>query len=157
MQRILAGDKDEINKNTSLSWQEKLGAYCLFCIPNIDFPDMNNLLSSFITSESGVADVEEMHLSLLKRDFMALLRVASRTDAWLVAHLADYLVKEELLDENQLHTYASNVLKQSNFSIREWYILDFADAIFPISWSLSFEYLLKCPTNGIIIYVNIIR
>lgn len=146
--RVLAGDNEEINKNEFLSWQEKLGAYCLYSIPNIDFSDMEKLLSSFV-SVSGLNATEEMHLSLLKRDFMSLLRLASGTDAWLVAHLADYLVKEDLLDENQLHNYASKILSQNSFSIREWYILDFADAIFPLSWSLSFEYLLKCPIKGI--------
>ena len=145
--RILAGEKEEINKNQFLSWQEKLGAYCLYSIPNIDFQDMENLLPTFLP-DSTLNDSEEMHVSLLKLDFMALLRVASSTDAWLVAHLADYLVKHDLLDEHELHNYAASILKQGSFSIREWYILDYADAIFPLSWSLSFQYLLKCPTKG---------
>ena len=145
--RIMAGEKEEINRVPFLSWKEKLGAYCLYIIPNVDFQDMENLLSTFL-SDSSRNDLEEIYLSLLKHDFMALLRVASRTDAWLVAHLADFLVKQDFLDENELHNYASTILKQSSFSIREWYILDFADAVFPLSWSLSFQYLLKCPTKG---------
>ena len=145
--RILAGDKEEINSNVNLTWQEKLGAYCLFYSPTIEFSDMEKILRAFLPNSSD-NDFQDIQAGLLKNDFMSVLRIASKTDAWLVAHLADHMVKENLLDEQNLYTDASAILSQSKFSIREWYILEFADSIFPLSWSLSFNYLLKCPIKG---------
>ena len=145
---ILAGDEAVIVKQDA-SWQECLGALILYTNPLVTFKNIDTLLDQSLFQKTQSDALSSLEASLLKKDLRSALRLASQFDWWLVAHLTDLLVTAGVLEEDSLRIPSeAGGLEQNFCTLREWYLSQYAELVFPMSWQVAFDYFLQLPVTG---------
>ncbi|KAH9987143.1 nucleoporin Nup85-like protein [Russula compacta] len=144
---ILEG-RPEIIQNICLDlnadWKEVCAAWSIFVNHRLRRQDLPEVVNQILENmPPDPTDLEDMiHVTLFRGETMEALSCATRLDVWLAAHWVDLMEAVDLLN--------TRVSDDSDISIRDQYILSYADYLYsdPALWRITVAYMCSCGPIG---------